>query len=134
MTTFLNHIKANSNALDAELTAVFAKYGIKVMGRTARVDAADGTYKFNISYATPEGSATKLKKDEENFRFYANGSNTNLNPDWFGKKFRSGVNVYKIVGYNPKKRAKPVMLDCNGKSYSASPDYVRSFMLSNPVA
>lgn len=132
MTTFLDHIKANGKAIDAEVAAVFKKYGITVTGRSATVDAADGSYKFKISYATSEGVEVKLQKDRSTFLRYC--GMWNMPPEWFGKKFRSGSKVFAITGVDPKKRAKPIMLDCGGKTYFAAPDYVRSFMIANPVA
>lgn len=131
MSQFLAHLKANGKKIDEEIAAVFAKYNIKIVGRSARVDAAEGTYKFKVQFATAEGVEAQAKKAEDNFRFYA--SMVGMKPEWFGKKFRMGDKVYTIAGYRPSRRKNPVELTANGKGYCASPDQVRAFMTASPV-
>lgn len=131
MSDFLQHIKTNGKKIDEEIAAIFAKYGIKVAGRSARVDASEGKYTFKIQYATTEGVAALNKKAEDNFRFYAKMEG--MEPDWFGKSFRMGGKTYKITGFNPKKHKKPVELTSDGKTYLGTPEQVTAFMKISPV-
>lgn len=123
MTAFLNHLKANGKKIDAEIEAVFKKYNIKIVGRSARVDASEGYYKFKIQFDTVQGVEVRNAQAENTFRRFAVSSG--LNPDWFGKKFRMGNRVFTITGFNPRKHKKPVELEANGKNFCASAEQVR---------
>lgn len=131
MSEFLNHLKKNGKKIDAEIAAVFEKYGIKVVGRSARVDSAEGFYKFKIQFATPQGAEARNKKAENNYRFYAPMSG--LKEEWFGKKFCAKGTTYTICGFNPRRKKKPVELAANGKIYCAAPEEVAVMMRLYPA-
>jgi hypothetical protein len=115
---FLAHIKKHGKEIDAEIAAVFKKYGIEITGRSARVDMADGEYKFKVRYATPEGEAGLKQK----FETYA--PMFDMDPSWFNKDFKMGGVVYTFVGFDLKKHKRPVLAKCqrDGKTYLLTPE------------
>lgn len=129
---FLEHLKLNAKKIDEEIIAVFAKYGVDVTGRNARIDETSGTYKFNIAWATPQASEVRNRRSETTFKYFAEANG--MRAEWFGKKFKAGTRTYTITGYNLRKKSRPVeLLGADGKTYFAAPATVVSGMNSNPV-
>lgn len=124
----LKQYRTISGQVNAELKAVFKKYGFDLRKLSARVDETTGVIRWSI-----EGFDTKHKA--------ANGESTSperelwkkfatlydLNPAWLGKAFRFGGKSYTITGLRQRGK-RNVLATRDGKTYVFAPDDVSVFM------
>lgn len=115
-------LKKHAPALDAELTAVFARYGLTYGGRSAKI--GDGLLNFNIKlkYGTVEDDAARAERDWKNYCMLLN-----LPVDAFGRVIKISGVEYSIAGLDLKKRKRPVKLKRvgDGKTFVTTEDDVR---------
>lgn len=103
----LPSLKAHSRALDAELKAVFEKYGLEFHGRSAKIGMGQVDYKITLKY----GSAEE-QEDVARMTFEAYAPMEGIDGSVFGKKYKlSDGHVYRVIGFNPKKPKNCIMLE-----------------------
>ena len=120
--TDLASLKKHATALDAELTAVFARYGLTYNGRSAKI--GDGLLNFNIKlkYGTAEDEAARAERDWKNYSMLLN-----LPANAFGKTIKMNGVEYTIIGLDLKKRKRPVKIKrADGKVFITTEDDVRA--------
>lgn len=123
----LNQLKLIGKALDAELTALFAKYGLKLANRSATVYPSSGEVKYRITLTdTNLKDASGNETTSEAERFKKEAFLYGLNPTDLGKTFRSGGREFKIEGLKGGRSRKSLLVSSNGKRFVFDPaDVVR---------
>ena len=105
--------KATAVAVQKELmdamTEVLAKRNMKVAFKGGTFNGDAVMMKFEVM--SKDGPSPR----ESAFRAYA--SSYGLSPDDLGKTFRSNGKTFKITGLEPKKYKRPIVADCDGKSF-----------------
>lgn len=106
--TDLTSLKVHSKALDAELEAVFAKYGLKMGSRRATVYSEEGKLKYAIEcrMGSAEDQTEKAKALWERY-----APMFDLPADAFGKEvIFNRDQKFRVSGINPNKPKNCVML------------------------
>lgn len=118
----LKTLKANSAALDAELKAVFEKYGLSMTNRFARIGGGKCEYKIELNCGVGEDSE-KVERDLYN----AYAKLLGLPEDGFGSVYESRGERFKITGVNPKKPKNCVKITMvrSGKAMICSPEMIK---------
>lgn len=96
--TDLASLRKHSAALDAELKAVFEKYGLTMTNRRAKIGAGKCEYKIELNCGVGEDST-----DVERKIYEAYASFLGLPADGFGSTYEHFGKRFKITGVNPKK-------------------------------
>lgn len=110
-------------AMKAELAAVLKKYGLEMTKLTGSVGADDAT--IRITFMDQGGD--KYAKFAKAFTSYA--EIYGLKREWLNKTFKAPQGVFEIIGFDTKKRKKPVMLKlANGTIYYATEAQVAGAM------
>ncbi len=131
MSATFARLKKQLPALDRELNALFAKYGLKVVLRNAGVSGLE--VKFNIRTEDTQvdpATAERVLRDQYEAKCFRVG----LKPEWFGKEmtFPGRPGKYRIVGVNTRKKKYPVVLESTtgGKGLLTTAFSVQSTMRS----
>lgn len=123
----LKQFKRIAPAIDKEVEAVFAKYGMKVGKRSATINALEGTVSFRLTLVDANlkdasGNATT----PEALRFSQNAQYMGMKAEWLGQTFAVGSKTYKVVGLRAGRTSKPVLVEIDGQpNYILSVDSVR---------
>lgn len=120
--TDLVSLRAASKEMDAELAAVFAKYGLTVVGRSAKIGG--GECNFTVKTITG-GGEQKADKQREMYDRYADMYG--LPSDGFGKTFIVQGDRFELVGLDMSKPKNCVSLKrlSDGKSFKCPPDTIK---------
>lgn len=99
------------------------KVGVVVSTGNATYDMLDAVMKLKI-IDFEDGEQADLDKMmwERYAQMYG------MEKDWYGKTFKNDGKEYKIVGINPNKRSKPVIVDVNGKRYLVDERTIKMMM------
>lgn len=103
----LASLKKYSPEIDAELKALFAKYGLKMNKRRAKIGSGIIDYKIELTYTTEAGESAH----EIAWKKYA--AFEGLKPEWLGQSVRMNGQEWTICGFEPKRRRYPVMASNN---------------------
>lgn len=112
--------------IDADLDAVFAKYGLKVRQRRASTDPTTGTVKWSITtndtnQRGKDGALTTPERElfKECARMY------DLQPEWLDKSITLNGTDYKIVGLRKVRKNNVSLTRADGKAFTCSAEQVR---------
>lgn len=129
----LQSLRKHGRQLDAELEAVFAKYGLKMGRRSARIGSGKVKYGIELGYdvVQPDGSVKDAKAiDFDNYALMM-GVQPHVK---VGSSFFYGGETYTVVGLYPKKRKRPVAIRSDsGVERICAPAFVNNFCKA-PVA
>lgn len=122
----LKTLKTVSKQIDADLDAVFAKYGLKINKRTASVDPITGDVRWNIGTTSTnlkdrDGNETTADRE----RFKADGHYFGLTPDMLDAEIEFSNGTFKIVGLKGGRGRNIVIIRKGGKDFLAPPEQVR---------
>lgn len=124
----LKQFKVIAPRIDAEVAAVFEKYGLKVGKRSATIDSLEGTVSFRLTLIdTNLKDASGNATTPEAARFAKNADYIGLKAEMLGQTFKNGAKTHTVVGLRSGRSAKPVLVSIDGKpgNYVMSVDAVR---------
>lgn len=112
--SFLNRFKKLSPAFEVELAALCAKHGMTFKPNNGRAigggfSEVKATLKFDVLDATAKNDDGTVKNQYEiDYKKYAGVYGFDLS--WLGREFLHGGIMYRLTGFNMKKRDKFVRL------------------------
>lgn len=120
----LQAIRKQMPQIEKELAAVLDKYNITLVKMGGSIGADDSTFKLTVT----DKGANPNAKYAKNFEVYA--ELYGLKREWLNQSFKASQGNFTIIGYDTKKRKKPVMLklDRDGKTYFAPESMVALYM------
>ncbi len=105
-------------AINADVTAILAKHGLKLTKLKASIEEGIGTIRYTIvavdlKMTTDAGDATTSEAE----MFKRDAELIGLNPKWLGRSIRSGGVSYVIAGLKNTRSPKCVVMARDGKTY-----------------
>lgn len=126
----LAKLKIIAPQIDADLDAVFAKYGLKVRQRRVSTDPSSGSVKWSIQTSdTNQRDADGDLTTPEREHFKQFGRLYQLKPEWLDQSITLNSTSYKISGLRANARKNPVCLTrADGKAFTCSAEQVRRLL------
>ncbi len=102
----------------------FKQIGVSVRDGNAKFDTIIGTATFKLEFVDLADNGEKVDIFAENFKRQA--QYYGLNPEILGKKFTDKMrgNEFTVVGLNPAKRKKCILISDGNKTYITTPETI----------
>jgi hypothetical protein len=126
----LQAFKAIAPKLDAELDAVFQRYGLKTFKRSASIDSINGQVHFRLvlNDTNLKDAAGNATTPEAEF-FKKMAAYYDLKPEWLGRTFKLHGKTFTVKGLRSGRAKKTVMIEGDGgKRYVIEPSVVKTHM------
>ena len=120
-------------ACNEALRVALDQLGIDVKPGGLRYDSRTGTATFKCDIALRQ---TADGGDAARMRWDVGAALNGLKSEWFHSRFVFGMNLYRITGFEPKRRTRPVVCERadDGKTYLFSVETVKAYMLASEYA
>ena len=118
-----SNLKLLRSEIDFALRDIGNRYGIKLNAGRASYMEKSATFKLELMTLDDSGNA--ITKEAQTLRAYLGV--LGLRESHLDQKFLLGGKTFKLIGYNPRKYAKPFQLLCmeDGKTYVAREEQVK---------
>jgi hypothetical protein len=108
----------------AALKPLEQQFGVTFAKDSGSISYNDQSFTMKIAITANAADGKAVSKQELDWDKYANVYS--LDKTLLGKSILMNGKPYKIVGLNPKKRVKPVVIEGNGKTYITTVDAVNT--------
>lgn len=111
--------------VDAALASVGEKYGVDIKCGNISYGSNHFDTRLNATKKVVNGVSYEQAEFERVCLIYG------FDPEDFGKEFEVQGKTYKLIGFNPKARKKPIIAECEGTRYVFDSNAVKYLMKKN---
>lgn len=108
--------------IEAALKQLGEKYGLKITAGNASFSDVLTTFKIELAVVGQDGTAAS----HEAQAFIAHSPLLGLKKEDLGREFKYGSRTFKLVGYAPRKRKAPMIVEADGKKYGLPIEAVKA--------